>query len=784
MRTQIIVHSRFRWLSAILLITLLLLSGPAAIVAQASAFGAVTWDPSKLYGTQATTLYDKNNKSFFSLHASENRISVPLKRIPKNLINAFVATEDRDFYQHHGVSVTSILRAAVVDIVKGSKAQGASTITQQLAKNAFLKPEKTFSRKAQEMMLAIEIEQKYTKNEIMEFYVNKIYFGAGAWGAQTAAQTYFGKDVKNLNLSECSLLAGLVQAPSRYNPYRNLSLAKKRQRVVLNNMVTCKYLTKKQADQAFAAPLKFMAEPDSKQQYGHYVDYVVDEADRILRSEGYSNPQETIFKGGLKIYTAIDPKFQAYAEKIYANPANFPKGKSKQGQIIQSAMVLLDHQTGQINALVGGRNTAQQRGFNRAVDALRQPGSSFKPLVVYGPALEKGISPDYILDDAPVSYEFGGKTWSPGNYDGKYLGPISMRTAIQWSVNVYAVKLAEQIGIKNGLAFAKKLGISSLVLSGARNDNNLSSALGGITQGVSPLQMASAYGCFANQGLRVSPYVIVKITDNEGNAIYSHIPQKQQVMKKETAWLMTSLLQNVVQAGTGTKAQIPGIDCAGKTGTTQDDRDAWFAGYTPRYSCVVWMGYDKKESMNNTYGGSYPARIWKAIMTRAMAGKAQKEFSMPSNLSPVSICGKSGKIATAACPPEDVTIKYLAKEAIPQESCDLHVQIEVCSETGKLAVSGCPNPVKRGFLKGAIAGDSEAAPTEYCSIHPGDPLVTQQKPMVIVCTDPRHTGTPYLANIPKEGENGGCPRELIQEKEVDDPGSIPYCPIIEHQIKK
>ncbi|MGE5405042.1 MAG: transglycosylase domain-containing protein, partial [Candidatus Saccharibacteria bacterium] len=589
---------------------------------------------------------------------------------------------------------------------------------------------------------------------------------------------------KNLNLSECAFLAGVVQAPSRYNPYRNLTQGKKRQRTVLNSMVTCKYLTKKQADQAYAESLKFMPEPDSQKQYGYYLDYVVDEADRILHSEGYSNPQETIFKSGLKIYTAIDPKIQTYAEKLYADPKNFPKGKSAQGQIIQSAMVLIDHQSGQINALVGGRNTAQQRGFNRAIDALRQPGSAFKPLVVYGPALEKGISPDFIIDDAPVTYSFGGQTWSPGNYDGKYRGPISMRTAVQWSVNVYAVKLAEQIGIKNGLAFAKKLGISSLVLSGARNDNNLSAALGGITRGVSPLEMASAYGCFGNQGLRVRPYVISKIIDSEGNVIYSGIPQKQQVMKKETAWLMTSLLQNVVQAGTGTKAQISGVDCAGKTGTTQDDRDAWFVGYTPRYACAVWMGYDKKESMNKTFGGAYPARIWKAVMARAMAGKTPKTFSIPDNLTPVSICIKSGKIATAACPQEDVTTKYLPKDQIPQESCDLHVQIEVCSESGKLAVSGCPSPVQRSFLKNASPGEPEAAPSEYCSIHPGDPIITQQKARVMVCTDPRHNGSLYLANIPREGENGGCPREMVQEKEVDDPGSIPYCSIAEHQIRQ
>jgi penicillin-binding protein 1A len=770
-----------RWLRAAVLMVLVIALGAVLGLVIGTVVNVPTWSPEKLSGYESTTLYDKNMEAFASLHAEENRIQVPLSQIPEDLVNAFVATEDQSFYHHHGVNFTSIARAVLVDVVTGSKAQGASTITQQLARNAFLNPEKTWTRKIKEIAMAFILENRYSKNEIMDFYLNRIYFGSGAWGVQTAAQTYFGKDVNELNLAECSLLAGLAQRPNAYSPFRNYSLAKKRQEVVLARMVDCGYITLKESATAAREPLHFKKSVAVKNQYGYFTDYVIDETDRILEDEGlFDNPQNAIFKGGLKIYTTMDPDIQQQAEEVYSNPSSFPAGKSKSGQTIQSAMAVVENKTGAVRAVIGGRAYVQQRGFNRAVDALRQPGSAFKPLVVYGPALEAGYTPDYVLADSPVTFTFGGQTWSPKNYDGTYRGNITMRTAVQYSVNIYAVKLAAQVGISNGIRFAESLGIDTLVKTGRSNDYNLSTALGGITRGVSPLEMASAYSAFGNEGIHAPHFVISKILDSSGNTIYEYHPRYNKAMSSETAWLMTGMLQGVVQYGTGTKAKIPGVSCAGKTGTTQDDKDAWFVGYTPDYSCAVWMGYDRKETMSRTFGGSYPALIWKSIMSRASYGRQNLNFSVPQDITQTAICSKSGKLASPACPENDIVLKYFSPGKAPTETCDLHVLVQVCSESGLLATPNCPNPVERGFLKNAPPGDPEAMPTQYCNLHGGNAVPETTK--VLVCQDPRNQGKQYLANIPPKGQSGGCPPGFIQEVEVPVNTHLDPCPLPDHQL--
>ncbi len=767
-----------KWLMSAAIITAVILLGAVVGTVIGAVINIPAWSPETLYGSETTTLYDRNDKAFYNLHAAEgNRIQVPLSLMPEYLKQAVIAVEDQEFYDHFGINPIAICRALIVDIISGEKAQGASTITQQLAKNAFLDPEKTWERKIKEMVLSFQLESKYSKDEILEFYLNRINFGSGAWGVQTASQLYFNKDVDQLTLAESALLAGLAQRPNAYSPFKNLDLAKGRQRVVLNSMVDCGFITKQEADDAYAEELKFEEPEDTPNRYGFFADYVVDEAERILQEEGlYENPQDAIYKGGLKIYTTMDPAVQLAAEEAYAKPDAFPQVKSKNGQDIQSAMVLLDHRTGEILSLIGGRSYTHQRGFNRAVDMVRQPGSAFKPIVVYGPAVEMGYSSEYQLEDAPVTFMAGGEPYSPKNYDGKYRGMISMRTAVQYSVNVYAVKLADEIGIKNGIKFAEKLGITSLVKSGRANDLNLSTALGGITKGVSPLEMASAYGCFGNKGIRAEHHVITRIEDNSGNTIYEYRPKFTRVMKEETAYIMTDMLQTVVQAGTGTGAQIAGVQCAGKTGTTQNDKDAWFVGYTPHYSCAVWMGYDREETMNKTYGGSYPARIWKAVMTKATA-KSKGSFSIPSGLKQVSICKKSNKVATSACPEEDIALITVGSGNVPEGTCDLHVLIDICPDSGKLATPGCPAPVQQGFLKDLLPGTPGAIPQEYCYLHGGQ----QASEKVKVCTDPRHQGRIYLANIPKDSEFGGCPGEYIAEIEIDNARQLGYCPLADHQ---
>lgn len=782
--TRLSAQNTRKWLTTAVMLLAIVIIGTFSGLVIAAVINVPDWSPDKLTGSVSTTLYDKDNKPFTQLHAEENRVFVPLDKIPDNLTKAFIAMEDQQFYEHHGVNFKSIIRAVVVDLVSGSKRQGASTITQQLAKNAFLSPQKTWERKVKEMVMSFQLENRYTKDEILEFYLNRIYFGSGAWGVQTAARTYFGKDVNELNLSESAMLAGLVRSPNTYSPFRNYDLAKSRQRIVLSNMADCGFITREQADKAYVKPIHLRKAVGATNRYGYYVDYVIDEADRILIEEGlYDNPQDAIFKGGLKIYTTADTDVQEYAEDIYADPSKFPPAKSSAGQIIQSAMVLLDQHTGAILALVGGRDLEQQRGFNRAVDALRQPGSSLKPLVVYGPAVEAGYSPDYILDDKPLSYSFGGETWTPGNSDGKYRGPITMRTALQFSVNTYAVQLAEQVGIKNGIRFAEDLGITTLVKAGRYNDMNLSTALGGITRGVSPIEMASAYGSFANGGVHMQSYVIRKIMDADGNVIYEHHNKGSRVMKKETAWVMTSLLKNVVDAGTGTRAQISGVDVAGKTGTTQDSKDAWFLGFTPQYACSVWMGYDKKEAMNRQYGGMYPAMIWKAVMMKALAGAKSGSggsFQAPDGLTQVAICEASGKLPSGACPEESIKMVFLEKDKIPTEKCDRHILIDICPDSGKRATQYCPSPVPRGFLKNAPEGDVNAPPTEYCDIHGADtPNAAEQ---VKICKDPRNRGIMYRANVSPDG-TGGCPPEYVETVTVNNSQYLSNCPLPDHQLQ-
>ena len=353
-RKKISKRNARKWILSAVVITAVVFLGAVLGTVIGAILNIPSWSPETLYGSETTTLYDRNGKAFYSLHAEENRIQVPLSLIPEHMKEAFIAVEDQKFYQHHGINPVAIARAAIVDIMKGEKAQGASTITQQLAKNAFLYPDKTWERKIKEMILSFQLESKYSKDEILEFYLNRIYFGSGAWGVQTASQTYFGKDVEQLNLAESSLLAGLVRRPNAYSPFKNPELAKNRQRIVLNCMVDCGFITQQEADEAYEQELNFKEPVKSQNQYGFFVDYVVDEAERILEEGLYDNPQDAIYKGGLKIYTTLEPSIQLAVEEAYAQPNAFPNIKSKTGQEIQSAMILLDHRTGEILSLVGG----------------------------------------------------------------------------------------------------------------------------------------------------------------------------------------------------------------------------------------------------------------------------------------------------------------------------------------------------------------------------------------------------------------------------------------------
>ncbi|HWQ89901.1 MAG TPA: PBP1A family penicillin-binding protein, partial [Desulfitobacteriaceae bacterium] len=584
-----------------------------------AAIGMPAFDTEKLYGSNNTILYAENEEVLASLHAGENRTDVKLAKVPAQLVDAFIATEDREFYQHHGINILGIVRAGFINIKSGDlTAQGASTITQQLVRITYLSSDKKVLRKLREIMMAFELERNYSKDEILAMYMNKVYFGAGAYGVQAASNTYFDKDVSQLNLAESALIAGLVQSPNNYNPFLNPDKALERRKIVLESMVSSGYLDEAAAKEASDTPLQLVNTPPANTQYGYFKDAVIEEAIQVLAGiPGYEDSENAVYTAGLKIYTTINPTLQAYAEEYCQNADNFPPGVID-GQKVQVAMALLEHESGAVKAVIGGREYLKARGFNRATNAYRQPGSAIKPITVYTTALEKGISPYTKLNDAPISYQGASGTWTPKNYDGRYRGYISMQTAIKYSINTYAVQLMDKVGVRSGFETGKAMGLS-LVDGPGENDLNLASlALGGLTKGVTPLQMAGAYCTFGNTGMYNKPHFIEKIVDSKGVAIYKFPHDPQRVMTEETATLMNNMLRDVVLSGTGTSAKVPGVPTAGKTGTTEDLTDIWFCGVTPLYSCAVWIGYDNQSNkMVNVAGGGYPALMFKAMMQNA-----------------------------------------------------------------------------------------------------------------------------------------------------------------------
>ncbi len=745
------------------------------------------WDPQQLTGDKTTLIYDDAGNMITGLHAGENRTEITLDKIPQDLINAFIATEDEDFYEHHGVNFKGIARAVYTNLTSGDlTGQGASTITQQLARNAFLSFDKQWERKVKEIILAFKLESNYSKDEILTMYLNKINFGAGAYGVQAAARTYFGKDVSELTLPEASLIAGLPQSPNAYNPFQYLERAKSRQRLVLDRMVTCGYIDKATADQAYETPLEFNKLQATDKRYGYYIDAVIEEARAIFKEHNIEgDPDDLIYRSGFKIYTNMDSELQAYAEELYANDANFPS-ESKGGQLLQSAMVLMDHSNGQIKAIMGGRNYEARRGFNRATSAYRQPGSAIKPITVYCPALENGFMPYYVLDDSPISYKSGdGSVWNPQNYDGQYRGLITMRTAVQYSINTYAVQMLDQVGIRTSFDFGRSLGLELLDTPGTNDLGLAPLSLGGLTHGATPVQMAGAYGAIGNGGIYMKPHFIKRIEDDNGTVIYEFAKEDQRVMSAQTAWLMGNMMRTVVTSGTGTNAQVPNVFTAGKTGTSEEYKDSWFCGFTPGYSVAVWMGYDQEHTMNYVYGGGFPAKIFKNMLQKAHSKNNPALKGMPSDIVQVSVCSRSGLLPGDNCPPDQIITEYARADAVPTDTCEIHEYLLICPESGKLAGRYCPSPEMRPVV---ITTDGSATPdripTEQCDIHTGGPLQGLLDNEVWICMDPRHKGELKRAQTPGPLETGGCPPEYMQRITVEKDQPLPKCDLDDHQTKR
>jgi len=553
----------------------------------------------------------------------ERRTVIPLSQMPRFLIKAFVAAEDARFFEHRGIDYWRILGAAFRNIEAFDVVQGGSTITQQIAKSFFLTSERTFSRKVKEAILAQRIEHYLTKNEILFLYLNQIYLGEGAYGVAAAARTYFGKHVQNLTLAECAMLAGLPPAPNTFSPLRQPKKARERQLYVLHRMVERKLITGEQARQAEEE--KVRVRPRGAKGFNE-APYVVEQV-RTYVEEKYG--KEKLFKSGLKIYTTINGQMQQAAQKaVLKGLEEFEarEGKGKGRAQVQGALVALDPRTGYILAMVGGRDFSSSQ-FNRATQARRQAGSAFKP-IVYAAALDKGFTPATVIVDEPLSYiDVPGKEpWQPQNFDREFWGPITFRKALTFSRNVVTVKIAQNIGVDYLIEYAKNLGIKSKL------EPNLSLALGAAN--ISLLELTNAFGVFAAQGYRAEPLLISKIVDKDGNILEEAEPSAVEVISPQTSYLITSLMQSVIQEGTGQRAKALGRPAAGKTGTTNDTRDAWFVGFTPQQLVAgSWVGYDIEQPLGTHETGAVAALpIWLEFMKEALAGKPMENFTVPEGI--------------------------------------------------------------------------------------------------------------------------------------------------------
>ncbi|MGO4371296.1 transglycosylase domain-containing protein [Paenibacillus sp. MCAF20] len=562
--------------------------------------------------------------------------------IPAHLVHAVIAIEDKRFLTHDGMDVRAIGRAFWTNVSAGGTMQGGSTITQQLAKNVFLSQERTWSRKWNEVLLAKKIEENYSKERIMEMYLNQIYYGEGAWGIKRAAYTYFGKEADQLTVAEAALLAGLIKAPSALTPYKHLEKATERRNLVLEQMKEQAFIDANTYNEAVKEPVTLLsAKPNRVDdiRFPYYVDQMIREA-----MTQYGLSENEVLLGGLRIYTELDQGMQQAAEQVYAEESLFPQ--STEDQLIQSGASLIDPRTGGIRALIGGRGDQPFRGFNRASQLKRQPGSTIKPIAVYTPALEAGYRPMDTIVDEPIN--IGG--YEPQNAGGGYHGNVTLYEALINSYNIPAVKLLNELGIDKGLDAAGRFGIPL-----TPEDRTLGLALGGLHEGVSPMQMAEAFGVFANDGVKMQAHSITRIESADGVLLAEAAkPEGTQVTEPGIARTITAMLEGVIQEGTGTAAALQGRQVAGKSGTTQMSgateqgaKDNWFVGYTPQLVGAVWLGYDHSDSTHYlTTTSKAAAAVFQALMEQAlkdepvlafppapsdMWGKKQKEEKKESN---------------------------------------------------------------------------------------------------------------------------------------------------------
>ncbi len=767
-----------------------------------------------------STVLDKNGNQIARLVATgSNRVYATFEEIPVHLQHAFVAIEDERFYEHNGIDLRGIIRAGFIGITSGHFSEGASTITQQLLKNNVFTSWTSessladkFKRKLQEQYLAIQLEKKVSKDWILENYLNTINLGQNTLGVQSASRRYFNKNVSDLSLSECAVIAAITQNPSRFNPITNPDKNAERREKVLRNMKDHGFISQKEFEDAMADDVYNRIQVVNTAVEESITSYFVDElTDQIIQDfidlKGYTETQayKALYNGGLTIYSTQDPAIQAICDEEVNNQENYPaapkysfsyrltiekkdgtfanfseqtmlsyyqssnsdyslnfasveeaqaaidKYKSEvmepgdriveAGETVtftlqpEAALTVMNQETGEVAAIVGGRgDKTASKTLNRATDTTRQPGSTFKVLAAYAPALDSGgLTLASVQDDAPYSYENG---TSLRNYDNSFRGFTTLREAITHSINIVTVKTLTEIGTDLGFSYLHDFGFTTMV----DDDNNQALALGGITKGVTNLELTAAYATIANSGTYIKPRFYTKILDHDGNVLIDNTPQTHGVLKDSTAWLLTNAMQDVVSKGTGTAVNFGEMAIAGKTGTTTKNRDALFAGFTPYYTCVVWGGYDDNtpQASGTT---SYPKSIWRAVMSRIHANLEYKDFIMPENITTATICRKSGKLVAAGHCDSDprgsmVKTEYFAEGSVPTEYCNRHVSVTICTESGMLATDFCPERTGGIYISGGSPGSAD-----------GPYLMSQSSGN----TCPLHTA-PQIPEVPAEPE--------------------------------
>jgi penicillin-binding protein 1A len=732
---------------ALVVCVALILAAAGVVVGTALAIGGHLPPVDALYNppSEATRIYAADGQLIASLY-QENRASVPLAKIPMTLRRAVIDTEDAAFYHHHGIALRGVLRASFRNVRERGLAEGGSTITQQLARNLFLTNEKALSRKIAEMLLAIQIERRLTKDEILERYLNQVYFGQGAYGVEAASEVYFGKSVAGLNLPESALLAGLIRAPSYYSPYDHLDRAKVRRAEVLQRMVDVGDITPQQMRAAAAAPVH-LVEKGNLGYIGirapYFVSYILPQ---LLQRYG----EDVLYKGGLRIYTTLDLALQARAEA--AVRTGLDQAARQHLNAHQGAMVVLDPTTGYIRAMIGGYDYRTSQ-FNRAWQAHRQPGSAFKPFT-YTTLLLRGIPVTTTVVDEPISFPLpNGQTWEPKNFDQKWHGTITMRYALENSINVATIRLEQRVGPRAVAETAHRMGVQS------RLDPVLSLTLG--SSDVTLLEMTSAYGVFASGGVRAEPMAVLKVTDFSGKVLEENVPHRTVVLSPEVAYVMTDLLKGVIKRGTGTAANI-NIPEAGKTGTADDYRNAWFIGFTPALVTGVWVGNDDDSPMNRVVGGSLPASIWASFMRQATAHMNNKDWPRPANVIEAPVCGNSGGSTGSDCAETHTELFIKGTEPAPPDTS------RPAPPPGQNPPPGAPQqpaetpqspgPAPTPGLPPGNGGPTSGVPPAIGPSPPGAPPQAPSVPAATPASAPARTGSlPLAVTAPSNGAAVSAP---------------------------